>query len=41
MEIYGQELLLGSYKLVKNILSKEGGKWYSASVRSVYLNGVI
>lgn len=31
-----------SQKLNKlDILSKEGGKWYSASVRSVYLNGVI
>lgn len=31
-----------SQKLNKlGILSKEGGKWYSASVRSVYLNGVI
>jgi site-specific DNA recombinase len=42
LRIHGWSYNRISQKLNKiGIVSKSGGKWYSASVRSVYLNGVI
>jgi len=32
---------ISNYLNDNNILSKEKGKWYGSSVRSVYLNGVL
>ena len=32
---------ISNYLNDNNILSKEKGKWYGSSVRSVYLNGIL